>query len=96
MDFMEIIFSVLFLFGFWAYYRSIDHSASNHCNKYNVDWKKVNEDQVKNNLSNSQVNKSIARGKYDAGKIKTNAEIKASHNATWEDFKKSHPNGSWN
>lgn len=93
---MEIIFSVLFLLGFWLYYRSIDHNASNHCNTYSVDWKKVNEDRIMNNLSDSQVNRSISRGKYDAGTIMTNADIKASQNATWEDFKRRHPNGKWN
>ena len=93
---MEIIFSVLFLFGFWLYYRCIDNNASNHCNSHNVDWSKVNNDRTMNNLSNSQVNRNISKGKYDSGKIMTNAEIKANQNATWEDFKKRHPNGSWN
>ena len=93
---MEIIFSVLFLLAFWLYYRCIDNSASNHCNNYKVDWKKVNEDRIMNDLSGSQVNKNIASGKYDSGKIMTQTEIKASQNAIWEDFKKRYPNGKWN
>lgn len=93
---MEIIFSGLFLFGFWVYYKSVEKGASDHCNTYNIDWKKVNSDRIENDLSGTQVSKNISKGKYDSGKIKTNAEIKAGHNVTWEEFKKRHPNGSWN
>ena len=62
---MGIVFSVLFLLGFWIYYKSVDNRASNHCNTYQVDWEKVNEDRIKNNLSNTQVDKNIFKGKYD-------------------------------
>ena len=93
---MEIIFSVLFLFGFLVYYKSVDKRASDHCNTYNVDWKRVNNDRIKNNLSNSQINRNVSQGKYDSGKIMNDADIKAVHNSVWEDFKKKHPNGSWN
>lgn len=93
---MEIIFSALFLLGFWLYYRCIDNSASNHCNTYKINWKKVNEDRIINDLSNSQINRNISKGKYDSGKIMTQDEIKKSQGSVWKDFKKRHPNGNWN
>lgn len=93
---MEIILSILFLLAFWLYYRYTDKKASDHCNTYNIDWEKVNEDRIKNDLSGTQINKNIAKGEYDSGKIMTSTEIKASQKAEWEDFKKKHPNGSWN
>lgn len=93
---MEIIFSVLFLLGFWLYYKCVEESAIDYCNKYEVDWGKVNEDRTKNNLSNSQIDRNISLGKYGSGRIMTNAEIKAKQTAAWEDFKKRHPHGSWN
>lgn len=93
---MEIIISILFLLGFWLYYRCVDNNASNYCSNYNIDWQKVNEDRIMNNLSNSQINRNISSGKYDSGKIMMNKEVKANQNAVWEDFKKRHPNGSWN
>lgn len=93
---MEIVFSILFLVFFWLYYRYVEKKASDHCNIYKVDWAKVNKDRIKNDLSRIQINKNIFSGKYDAGKNLTNAEIKASQDAVWEDFKKRHPNGSWN
>lgn len=93
---MEIILSVLFLLGFYLYYRWLDGKTSEYCNSHSVDWRKENEDRIMNNLSNSQVNRNILNGKYNSGKIKTVTEIKREQNATWEDFKKRHPHGSWN
>lgn len=93
---MEIIFSIFLLLGSCFYYRCIDNKASDHCNTYKVDWKKVNEDRIMNDLSGSQINKNITSGKYDSGKIMTQTEIKASQNAIWEDFKNRYPNGKWN
>ena len=57
---MEIILSILFLLAFWLYYRYTDKKASDHCNTYNIDWEKVNEDRIKNDLSGTQINKNIA------------------------------------
>lgn len=93
---MEIILSVLILVGFWMFHRDLEKGVSNHCNNYNVDWGKVNEDRIMNDLSGNQVNMNISTGKYDAGRIRTNEEIKASQKADWEEFKKRHPNGNWN
>lgn len=93
---MEIILSVLFLLGFYLYYRWLDGKTSEHCNTHSVDWRKENEDRIMNNLSNSQVNRNILNGKYDSGKIKTVTEIKKEQSANWEDFKKRHSHGSWN
>lgn len=93
---MGIVFSVLFLLGFWIYYKSVDNRASNHCNTYQVDWEKVNEDRIKNNLSNTQVDKNIFKGKYNRGPVITKTEIKRKQDDTWKDFKKKHSNGSWN
>lgn len=93
---MEIILSILFLAGIWAYFKCHEAKACRHCNSYMIDYGKLNDDRMNNNLSNFQVNQNIINGKYDKGRIPTKAEIKASQEAYWEDFKKCHPHGKWN
>lgn len=65
---MEIIATILLLVAICGYFKFQDVNASNHCNTYEVDWGKVNEDRIMNNLSQSQVNKNISSGKYDTGR----------------------------
>ena len=64
---MEIILSVLFILGIVAWFKLQDTRASNHLNTNvgNVDYGKMNEDRILNDLSNSQVNQNIINGKYD-------------------------------
>lgn len=89
---MEIILSILFLVGIWAYFRAQEAKACQHYNNYRVDWGKVNDDRIRNNLSQSQLNKNISNGKYDTGKrFKTESEIRAEQKASWEKYKKDHP-----
>lgn len=65
---MEFLLSILFIGGFILYGKIQDWNADSHCNTYQVDWGKVNDDRRMNNLSDTQVNKNIASGKYDTGK----------------------------
>lgn len=88
---MEIILSILFILGIWAYFKVQDVKACNYSQSHQIDWGKVNSDRTKNNLSNSQVNQNIISGKYNKPATATK-----SSNDTWEDFKKRHPHGSWN
>ena len=64
---MEIILSILFVLGIVAYFKYQDGKATVHCNTYEIDWGKVVEDRTMNNLSNTQINRNIASGKYDTG-----------------------------
>ena len=88
---MEIILSVLFLLGIWAYFKIKDVNACNYSQSHQIDWGKVNHDRAINDLSNSQVNQNILNGKYNKP-----AAVNKSSNDTWEDFKRRHPHGSWN
>lgn len=65
---MEIILSILFLVGIWAYFKTQETKAFNHSSNYEVDWKKVNDDRIRNDISNHQIYKDVASGKYDTGK----------------------------
>ena len=88
---MEIILSVLFILGIWAYFKAQDAKACNYSQSHQIDWGRVNYDRAINDLSNSQVNQNILNGKYNKPATTTN-----SSNDTWEDFKRRHPHGSWN
>ena len=65
---MEIILSVLLIVALILNVKVHDWKATSHSNTYEVYWGKVNDDRRKNNLSDTQVNKNIASGKYDTGK----------------------------
>ena len=88
---MEIILSVLFILGFWAYFKVQDGRACSYSQSHQIDWGKVNSDRAINDLSNYQVNQNILNGKYNKP-----TTINKSSNDTWEDFKRRHPHGSWN
>ena len=88
---MEFILSALFIFGIWAFFKCKDVSATNYMNTHHIDYGKMNNDRILNDLSNSQVNQNILNGKYNAP-----AAANKNSNDTWEDFKKRHPHGSWN
>lgn len=88
---MEIILSLLFILGIVTYFKVQDAKACNYSKVHRIDWGKVNNDRVMNDLSNSQVNQNILNGKYNAPAATTK-----SSNDTWEDFKRRHPHGSWN
>lgn len=64
---MEIILSVLFIAAIIGWFKLEDDRASNHLNTHagKVDYGKMNEDRILNDLSNSQVNQNIIDGKYD-------------------------------
>lgn len=62
---MEIILSILFLIGIWAYFKNQDTKACNYSKSHQIDYGKVNTDRIMNDLSNSQVNHNILSGKYD-------------------------------
>lgn len=62
---MEIILSILFIVIIVVCFKVQDGRVDNHCNTYNVDWKKVNNDRIVSDLSDLQVNKNIINGKYD-------------------------------
>mgnify|MGYP006894173262 FL=1 len=64
---MEIILSVLFIAAIVGWFKLQDGRASNHLNTHvgKIDYGKMNEDRIMNNLSNSQVNQNIINGKYD-------------------------------
>lgn len=66
-DCMEIILSVLFIAGIIGWFKLQDGRASNHLNSHvgKIDYGKMNEDRIMNDLSNSQVNQNIINGKYD-------------------------------
>ena len=65
---MELILGILFIVGIVLYGKIQDEKATYHCNTYEVDWSKVNEDRIMNNLSDNQVNKNIVSGKYNTGR----------------------------
>lgn len=89
---MDMIFGIILLIGIWGYHKWKEEQARNHCNTYRIDYRKLNDDQIMNNLSNSQVNQNILSGKYDMGeRCKTAAEIRAEQEASWEQYKKDHP-----
>lgn len=64
---MEIILSVLFIVAIVGWFKLQDGRASNHLNTHvgKIDYGKMNEDRIMNDLSNSQVNQNIINGKYD-------------------------------
>lgn len=64
---MEIILSLLFVAGMIGWFKLKDNRASNHLNTNagKIDYGKMNNDRVMNDLSNSQVNQNIINGKYD-------------------------------
>lgn len=64
---MEIILSALFILGIVGWFKLQDGRASNHLNSHvgKIDYGKMNEDRILNDLSNSQVNQNILSGKYD-------------------------------
>ena len=64
---MEIILSVLFILGIVGWFKLQDGRASNHLNSHvgKIDYGKMNEDRILNDLSNSQVNQNIISRKYD-------------------------------
>lgn len=41
----------------------------NYCNRKEINYKKLNEDRIMNDLSSSQINQNILNGKYDTGKL---------------------------
>ena len=65
---MELLLSALLIGGIILYGKIQECNVNSHCNTYQVDWGKVTEDRIMNNLSDTQVNKNIASGKYDTGK----------------------------
>lgn len=65
---MEILATIGLIVGVWFYYKVKEEQAITHSNTYDVDWGKVNEDRIMNNLSQSQTNDNIANGKYDRGR----------------------------
>ncbi len=62
---MEIIASILFLIGIWAFYIFQETKACNYSKTPQIDYGKVNNDRIMNDLSNSQVNRNILNGKYN-------------------------------
>lgn len=88
---MEVILSGFLVLGIWIYFKNQDAKACKYSQVHQIDWGKVNSDRVVNDLSNSQVNQNILNGKYNKS-----ASPNKSSEHTWEDFKKSHPHGSWN
>ncbi len=66
-DCMEIILSALFIATIIGWFKLQDGRASNHLNSHvgKIDYGKMNEDRILNDLSNSQVNQNIINGKYD-------------------------------
>lgn len=87
---MEIILSILFIVGVWAYCRNEEAKADHYSNTYRINWDKVNQDRM-NGASEMQLNKNIYRGNYGNERFKTEAEIRAENNANWEKYKKDHP-----
>lgn len=65
---MEILATIGLIVGVWLYYKIKEEQTIAHSNTYDVDWGKVNEDRIMNNLSQSQINDNIVNGKYDRGK----------------------------
>lgn len=89
---MQIIGSILLLVGIWAYVKWNEGQASNHSKTHVIDYGKVNNDRLFNNLSETQINKNIANGKYDTGeRIKSAEEIRAEQKVKWEQYKKDNP-----
>lgn len=62
---MEIFLSIIFICGVTIYFSSIDKKVSNHCLKYDIDWKKVNDDKTMFDLSEGEINRNILNGKYN-------------------------------
>lgn len=62
---MEIILSVLFISGIIGWFKSQDGRACNYMNNNKIDFRKMNDDRLMNDLSNSQVNHNVLNGKYD-------------------------------
>ena len=63
---MEIIGSVLFLTLIWGFYRMLDIRARNYSITHKIDWKRVSDDRTFNNLHESDINRNMLKGKYDA------------------------------
>lgn len=64
---MEIILSVLLILGIIGWFKLQDGMASNYMNTHvgKIDYGKMNDDRLFNDLSNSQVNQNILSGKYN-------------------------------
>lgn len=65
---MELFLTILLILGMILYSKYHDLRATIHCNQYDVDWGKADNDRLMNNLSQDQLNKNIAAGKYDKKK----------------------------
>lgn len=61
------LLTVLLILGIVGWFKMQDGRASNHLNTHvgKIDYGKMNEDRIINDLSNSQVNQNIINGKYD-------------------------------
>lgn len=62
---MEIIITIILIIGLWIYVKVQELKTVNHCNKYQIDWRKANEDRIMNDLSDWQVKQNINNGKYN-------------------------------
>lgn len=64
---MEIILSILLIVGIVGWFKLQDGRANNHLNNHvgKIDYGKMNKDRIMNDLSNSQINQNIIKGKYD-------------------------------
>ena len=67
---MEIILSILSILGiiYWSklQYNRASNYINTHINK--IDYGKMNDDRIINDLSNQQLNQNILNGKYDSDK----------------------------
>lgn len=78
--------------GILTYFKAQETRAINHSNTYKIDYGKLNDDRIKSDLSNSEVNKNISSRKYDTGeKYKTAEEVRTEQKASWEQYKRDNP-----
>lgn len=64
---MELFLTICLILGMVLYSKYQDLKSTIHCNTYKVDWGKADNDRLMNNLSQDELNKNIAAGKYDTG-----------------------------
>ena len=67
---MEIILSARLILGIMGWFKLQDNRASDYINTHanKIDYGKMNNDRILNDLSNSEVNKNVLLGKYDREK----------------------------
>ncbi len=61
---MDVFILLLIIAAVFIRRRTADIKVDFYCRNNNIDWGKVNTDRIKNNYSDSEINRRILQGMY--------------------------------